>query len=347
MEKTTKSAKIGTLMAIETIYVSIEGLVGERQETRFDRTQLSLGAIVHVVQGTGALTITSSPREGSVPHSIIRAASSEPWYELCPGWVVPPRAVRVIVAAMDGVMAEQDVREALSAAQKQVPLGKQHLTKYTASSEANQFTAVAERIDLVRRLQDERCAKALFAHQEALVTYLLLTCFDLLGQPAPWKDFGSWLKSKDVRSRSFPHAATAVDQAEVLHRAWLAEYGTKHAFNRFIEDVLEPNERRALLDSFELTINTIPPTQSVRSNDDEKIRHLYRLRNQYTHKAQFFQGVIGLLDTSDVLLFGREQTFAADRWTDFATLNWPIPLERAVLSGLATRLGRWLPDDHP
>ena len=277
---------------------------------------------------------------GAVPHEVTWISPSEWWVQLSKGWVVPERAVLGISVAVTGLIAESDVRAALAITHSDVPLGQGYRTDRIVGSRAGQLSAAAERLDLAKRLQDPSVADALFSHQEALITYLLLTCFDLLGQPAPWRDFSSWLNSKGTHALAFETRANPVEQANLVHQRWLSEYGVKNAFYRFIDHILPPEARDNLLSSFDLTWSENPPSfGKLPTTDDDKKKYLYKLRNQYTHQAKFFQGVLNKLPRKPgVTIMGREQTFTATKWIDFATRNWPLPLEEAVRQGIASRL---------
>ena len=68
---------------------------------------------------------------------------------------------------------------------------------------------------------------------DSLRNYLLLTCFDLLGQPSDYLDFQSWLRSsskqgeRDAIVASLDKSGSEADIAIRIHRAYLDIYGTK------------------------------------------------------------------------------------------------------------------------
>lgn len=71
---------------------------------------------------------------------------------------------------------------------------------------------------------------------DSLRTYLLLTCFDLLGQPDSFKDFKSWLSSSSTaveRTAALQKSggeSNIVEIIKTVHHEYLATYGTKNSF---------------------------------------------------------------------------------------------------------------------
>jgi hypothetical protein len=121
---------------------------------------------------------------------------------------------------------------------------------------------------------------------DSLASYLLLTCFDALGQRDGWVDFSSWLASAKP-----PHAAerlnalsgylpqNPVADAKHLHREYAAHYGARTSFMNFIDKVLSAEAREKLLDSVflqDLSGKELP--------EKDKKDELYRLRNGFTHR---------------------------------------------------------------
>ena len=81
-------------------------------------------------------------------------------------------------------------------------------------------------------------------HFDSLRNYLLLTCFDSLGQPEEFVTFESWLKrSSGVLERqagldTLGASDSPIQVTEKLHRAYLDSYGTRRSFYRFLDTVL-------------------------------------------------------------------------------------------------------------
>jgi len=128
-----------------------------------------------------------------------------------------------------------------------------------------------------------------FANHQGLCTYLLLTCFDILGSKEDWVDFRSWLSSESKKSsrdsaiKNLPISSNPTEITKLLHSAYLSEYGVKTAFYRFIDDGLSNADRTALLDSVRIT-RTRPGSQE-KLGDEHKKKFLYAIRNTFTHSG--------------------------------------------------------------
>ncbi|GFM90405.1 hypothetical protein [Pseudomonas cichorii] len=142
--------------------------------------------------------------------------------------------------------------------------------------------------------------------REALVVYLLLTCFDLLGQSREFITFYEWLSSKKteilsehrdaIESLAFESDAF-VESAKALHEHYNKIYGVTRAFHAGVEN-LPPSALAHLLASVSVSKrdpeslkpenkNTIYPTMPVTSEEKLyklKLKFLYSQRNAFTHK---------------------------------------------------------------
>lgn len=128
---------------------------------------------------------------------------------------------------------------------------------------------------------------------DSLRNYLLLTCFDLLGQPSEYQDFQSWLVSsvtvteREMTLASIDTGTGPIEAAGLLHRSYLNSYGAKQSFFRFIQTVIPEAMREQLL--FSVMIRHIDPEKNIEIRKDEspesKIKFLFWIRNSYTHQA--------------------------------------------------------------
>ena len=142
--------------------------------------------------------------------------------------------------------------------------------------------------------------------REALVVYLLLTCFDLLGQSRPYITFYDWLSSKKTEILEEKKAALAnldveaseaVENAKLLHDHYNLLYGATKAFYSGI-DGLSPKARAHLLSSIRISKrnpdalkpenqNTCYPSLPIEDENKKtklKLAYLYSLRNSFTHQ---------------------------------------------------------------
>lgn len=141
--------------------------------------------------------------------------------------------------------------------------------------------------------------------REALVNYLLLTCFDRLGQERGFTTFNDWLKSKKEPAISernqvlhtLTNDAPQLDAAVALSNQYQRLYGVRNAFYRGIEN-LPPQQQHHLLESIDIAFdadhstrdpNTIGVSTAI---DDEslkrqvRLRYMFETRNGFTHRLQ-------------------------------------------------------------
>lgn len=147
--------------------------------------------------------------------------------------------------------------------------------------------------------------------REALVVYLLLTCFDRLGQTqGKHISFQNWLESKkesytsqksvalkQLASNSQPNVV-----ASTLYKEYLTLYGVGKSFLHGIDN-LNPYNRERLLNSIDVKFN--PEFGSVGSNVSTpsypldnpkkesklKLGYLFDLRNRFTHNLEQFNSL--------------------------------------------------------
>ncbi|MDK9706771.1 MAG: hypothetical protein OEL83_06935 [Desulforhopalus sp.] len=144
--------------------------------------------------------------------------------------------------------------------------------------------------------------------REALVAYLLLTCFDRLGQVRRFMTHSDWLKSKKTqhiaeRSKALdclPTNATPVEAACALADEYQSLYGVRNAFCNGIDSLPEEGRKR-LFSSIRLVFRPefmehgsnvstrACPLEDVKLERELQVKHLYKKRNQFTHRLDQFQ----------------------------------------------------------
>jgi len=139
--------------------------------------------------------------------------------------------------------------------------------------------------------------------RESLVIYLLLTCFDLLGQPQKVISFDSWLESKKEpykteRESFLSLLSKDLDYSSVsmqLFKKYKEIYGVKNAFyngvlqmSKEIKNELFKSIRVSFIKNYaDKPKNVISPSKPIedeRKELDLKLRYLYNKRNSFTHK---------------------------------------------------------------
>jgi hypothetical protein len=141
--------------------------------------------------------------------------------------------------------------------------------------------------------------------REALVHYLLLTCFDRLGQERGFTTFQDWLSSKKSNHESerllalqnLKVTTSPLESAAALDKQYRALYGVRNAFYRGIESLpieIQNKLMSSVTIGFDPIYGTLGPNTSTPSyplNDDVlerklKLRYLYDKRNRFTHRLE-------------------------------------------------------------
>lgn len=189
---------------------------------------------------------------------------------------------------------------------------------------------------------------------DSLRTYLLLTCFDLLGQPHSFKDFQSWLSTTATNTERKAALLKAEQETQLLnaikcvHREYLAIYGTRNSFYRFIKDVLPKSVQDDLY--YSVRIRKIDPIKNIEigvvETESEKIAFLYGVRNSFTHAGVNTGSPAGgvwehhgkWLNIGGVPKKGWEPIYREERsrlHIEYSVRDWPDVLVRVVETGLA------------
>ena len=139
--------------------------------------------------------------------------------------------------------------------------------------------------------------------REALVVYLLLTCFDKLGQKRSFTTFPNWLRSKKVSHttekenilNSITENTNIVESSLRIFECYQSIYGVRNAFYEGIKRLPE-NAKNQLFDSVKISFcaefgmhgpNVSLPTEPLDDKElelDLKLKYLYSKRNRFTHE---------------------------------------------------------------
>ena len=311
----------------------------------YDRVLLRLGALVHVSRHSGgSYTFEATPTSSSIPHAVLSISKRSWFVSLTTGYRVDVNLVARVASVLQVEGDVEWISKAVAVAASDIRLTHQYKTKEVERSRLNLITTVTERLELARVLESDEVALPLGQQWEPLTTYLMLTCFDRLGQPAMWRDFSSWLSSKSCQiERQCPAAIQSGDDATSaalnLHRLYCDLYGTRSAFFRFLREILPEAARGRLYQSVDVFRFDLASDSAATGDDiEDKERWLYRLRNDYTHNARFIRGIpkdlFQRLGTPpDMWLVGRDPRVDGSRRTDIALRSWPYALVEAVRDG--------------
>ncbi|WP_179349268.1 hypothetical protein [Winogradskyella pacifica] len=161
---------------------------------------------------------------------------------------------------------------------------------------------VYERIQLVELLDEEvknESGQIIKRYSyPPLRTYLLLTCFDQLGQPENRQPFNDWLISakKKVERENIISEIEEDDKLQFAKALYVKHneiYGVKNSFIKFLRKVITENSRETLFSKIKITNNYTSIGNVIGEYIDgdlpdlEKEKYLYSIRNDYTHNTSY------------------------------------------------------------
>lgn len=194
-------------------------------------------------------------------------------------------------------------------------------------------------------------------HISGHCTYLMLTCFDMLGQPAKWVDFSAWLAGSAYKAErqevvdKLGVSADPVAAAKALLANYNKRYGVKSSFYRFF-DLLEDQERADLLQSVLVqrwSAKAGLQSASQTLNFEKSKEAMFGIRNGFTHRGQVtasvypeflkFHGEMRFADIGQGRLQGGYSPVlsvnSGDTVNDISVRDWPNALLHAVRSAHA------------
>lgn len=150
-----------------------------------------------------------------------------------------------------------------------------------------------------------------YTHYSSLLNYLMLTCFDILGQQDDWKDFNTWLVARSKKEeresvfRKFENVEFG-EKIKKVHDEYLLRYGVKRSFHNFIEDLLSPKSKQRLINSIKVS-KVIRESQKlpeggtlsgastpIEVTEKEKLNFLFKIRNSFTHQGISIGSPVGM-----------------------------------------------------
>ena len=252
-----------------------------------------------------------------------------------------------LLAATRGELDLLEIDRMIDTIGGRIPFDRVHDTLSVDASPLGRAAAVLDRLELVETLRRPEVGSRLWLRYRGLVAYLMLTCFDLLGQPADWVDFSRWLESSRHQTERervvVPVGTSSIEAARAFVEAHAQLYGVRRSFRRFIEKVLDPEQRQALLACIEIEVAVAPPL--IGENDapkslgeSKKIDWLFDLRNRYTHAAFYVPGghdeILPAEMRSDEDRWVMDDELSATQYTHRTVRRWPAILEETVRKGL-------------
>jgi hypothetical protein len=249
--------------------------------------------------------------------------------------------VKLVYEQLKEYVSLEFVEKALRKAASKLNNRQLYIENEYQNSILEKIIAVAARLELSNRLNSEEVARKLNHQQEALYIYLLLTCFDLLGQPADWKTFEAWLNSSDTelerqKALNALKSDNIIENSKQLYLEYQKIYGVKNAFFRFLREVLPSGIRYKLLDSFRIIYYKEGQRLPLKVVDKEN--YLFAMRNNYTHKAYFLEGNvhqnIPMIVKPNSFKLREQENISATMTRTVYTRSWPDSIKFAVQKGL-------------
>jgi hypothetical protein len=131
-------------------------------------------------------------------------------------------------------------------------------------------------------------------HIPPLSEYLLLTCIDQLGQSIEWMPFENWLNSKKKKSERDTIVSTisktySNEQFTLeLYKGYQKIYGVKNSFFNCFYNLIANVEKQSFLSQLKIEVYNNYPKNPFYTlgNEKDKIKYLFSVRNNYTHRIK-------------------------------------------------------------
>ena len=230
-------------------------------------------------------------------------------------------------------------------------------SNYFKKSCLHKVFKVHERIKLVRHFEDQLNGGMDFLPRfmyPGLKTYLLLTCFDQLGQDDKgWRFFPNWLDSKKHRNeRNEILSDSKLDEEIVnangdanpryikaVYNKYYEIYGVKNSFMNFLRYLLPEAQRSKLLDKILIEFYSVSEERldfDMYGTELDKEKWLYQTRNNYTHNLltveKHFKS--GYLDVDDDWIIWEEIHSENEAQRILARDSFKDEIEKSILIGI-------------
>lgn len=216
---------------------------------------------------------------------------------------------------------------------------------------------VHERVRLVRDFENQLAKDAGILRRfmyPGLKTYLLLTCFDQLGQDDKgWRFFPVWLNSeKCKRERDEILLCTKLEEnvvdtignanprfIESVYNKYHEIYGVKNSFMNFLRYLLPQDQKNKLLGKILFEIYSVKDGEfhfEEYGTELDKEKWLFKTRNDYTHNLltaeKHFQE--GFLDIDDNWIIWEETHSNGQAQRILAKESFKKEIEESILIGI-------------
>lgn len=177
----------------------------------------------------------------------------------------------------------------------------------------------------------------------SLCTYLLLTCFDQLGQPDDgFVSFSSWLegdKKKNERDEIIKELGdlSNISFTKELFSKYNKIYSVRTSFSKFIKSGLTIEQRSKLLTQILIEKYDRNGNLISKGNENDKKEWLYAIRNDYTHSSYSTETNFSNLDSDNWDL--RSINYEKGKREEVkVSLKFNLELENSILVGIAEKI---------
>lgn len=196
---------------------------------------------------------------------------------------------------LEGYISNEELSKAFDN-MDDIDLAQAYKAEKRESTFQYQIYSILSRLNLIDRLYEIARKPENFILADPLsrlITHLLMTCCDKLGQTSEFIPFNNWLNSKQkthlkqkeeaIKKISKLNVKDPVEISKEMYFIYIKYYGTRNSFDNFFRKC-PPNLLNLFLSSFKITKYPFPISGDCYDYlNEEKIRFLFENRNSYTH----------------------------------------------------------------
>ncbi len=198
---------------------------------------------------------------------------------------------------LEGYISNDDLSKAFDN-MDDIDLTQAYNTEKRESTFQYQIYSILSRLDFIDRLYKiaNKPENVILSDPlSRLITHLLMTCCDKLGQTSEFIHFNNWLVSKKeihlkqkieaIDRISKLNITDPVDISKEMYKTHIKYYGTKNSFDNFFNKC-PPDLLNSFLSSFNIIKFPFPLSENCYNySNEEKLKFLFDNRNSYTHNV--------------------------------------------------------------
>jgi len=245
-------------------------------------------------------------------------------------------------------ISQDELDSAVTISNSRLNINRLHITSEAEKSIVHLIRKVFHRINLCDKIKAFDKINDPWFDAIPLEVYLYLTCFDLIGQPDQFMNYHDWVHKNKERCMKIIDSKqlNTIEFVDTSWETYIEQYGTRRSFHKFIDELLDTDIRSELFGSVIWNKRNYPPNveQTIISEDKEKIKILFELRNNFTHAAKYVPDSIQVGNRGGRISYG--DIVKHDHILKPVFNNWPNILELCVLNGLSKKILELLPTNQ-